>query len=132
FGTSTSVDRMQNGWWRGGSVSTLTEYGMTLPAIEVGPTIPPEMFLPLLTRNQVECGPVRAVCGFLPGCEGQQSLRTNEADDACDGGRWGEVFWRPPGGDHASCSDQRAGRGGRRFRTLVDGRTTSLHSRVDS
>jgi len=41
-------------------------------------------------------GRVRAVCGFLPGCEGQQGLRTNEADDACDGGRWGEVFWRPP------------------------------------
>jgi len=35
----------------------LTEYGMTLPAIQVGPTKPPEIFLPLLTRNQVECGP---------------------------------------------------------------------------
>ena len=38
------MDRMRNGWWRGGSVSTLTEYGMTLPAIQVGPTKPPEIF----------------------------------------------------------------------------------------
>src|SRR5256884_829610 len=35
----------------------LTEYGMTLPAIQVGPTKPPEIFLPLLTHNQVESGP---------------------------------------------------------------------------
>src|SRR5439155_206345 len=55
FGTSTSMDRMQNGWWRGGSVSTLAEYGMTLPAIQVGPTNPPEIFLPLHTHTQAEC-----------------------------------------------------------------------------
>src|SRR5881398_2381955 len=50
------MDRMQNGWWRGGSVSTLTEYGMTLPAIQVGPTKPPEIFAATYAQP-VECGP---------------------------------------------------------------------------
>src|SRR5207249_7603200 len=51
------MERMRNGWWQAGSVSTLTGYGMTLPAIRVSQMRLPEISLPPLTRNQAECGP---------------------------------------------------------------------------
>lgn len=56
-GTSIFMDRMLNVWWQGGSVSTSTGYGMTLPVIRVSLTRPQETSLPPPTRNQVECGP---------------------------------------------------------------------------
>ena len=66
---------------------------------------------------------------FSQDAKEKQGLRTNEADDACDGGRWGEIFWRPPGRNHAACSDERAGGGRGGLRTLADGRTTRTQSR---
>jgi len=36
------------------------------------------------------------------------------------------------GRNHAACSDERAGGGRTQAQDMADGRTTSLHSRVDS
>ena len=44
----------------------------------------------------------------------------------------GEVLRSPASCDHASCSDQRAGGGSRRFGTLADGGKTRLYGGADS
>ena len=125
------MDRMRNGWWRGGSVSTLTEYGMTLPAIQVGPTKPPEIFLPLLTRN-----PVGMRAGFAQFAAFSQDAKDNKVFEQTKltmpvmavGGEKSFGALR----NHAACSDERAGGGRGALRTLADGRRTSSNSRVDS
>src|SRR5258708_27803559 len=57
FGTSIFMDRMRNASLQAVGVATLTEYGLTLPAIRVNQTKTPEISLPPLTHNREEYGP---------------------------------------------------------------------------
>src|SRR5215467_2231300 len=104
------MDLMQNGWWQVGSVSALTGYGTTLPAIRVSLTRQPEISLPRLTHNRVECGPGSRSLPRSPRMR-RTTRSSNEADDACDGDRWRKVLRFPPGCLHAPCCDQREGGG---------------------
>jgi len=58
-----------------------------------------------LRATRRNAGRLRSICCVPPRRQRQQGFRTNETNDAGNGGGWREVLRSHAGRDHASCSD---------------------------